>query len=95
MEAHNRFTPKNSRGRKLSYETLKHIKNLTRAGEWTAVFEEQLALPREEADEVIRFVFDRPYAFMFPDIGTSELYKNFDRTSISDDKDQHQDSYMV
>jgi KaiC/GvpD/RAD55 family RecA-like ATPase len=47
--------------------------------ETTAIFEELIALPREEAKEVMRFIFDRPYAFMFADTGTGELYKNFDR----------------
>jgi hypothetical protein len=27
----------------------------------TVVFEELISLPREEADEVMRFIFDRPY----------------------------------
>jgi len=50
--------------------------------ETTAIFEELITLPRDEADEVMRFVFDRPYAFMFADTGTGELYKNFDRIGI-------------
>jgi hypothetical protein len=50
----------------------------------TSIFEELIALPREEAEDVMRFVFDRPYAFMFADTGTGELYKNFDRTGRHD-----------
>jgi hypothetical protein len=50
--------------------------------EATAIFEELIALPREEAEEVLSFVFDRPYAFMFADTGSGELYKNFDRIGI-------------
>ena len=52
--------------------------------EATAIFEELIALPRGEAEEVMRFIFDRPYAFMFADTGTGELYKNFDRIGIHD-----------
>jgi KaiC/GvpD/RAD55 family RecA-like ATPase len=52
--------------------------------EATAIFEELIALPREEAEEAMRFVFDRPYAFMFADTGTGELYKNFDRIDLHD-----------
>ena len=52
--------------------------------EATAIFEELTALPREEAEEVLRFVFDRPYAFMFADTGSGELYNNFDRIGIHD-----------
>jgi KaiC/GvpD/RAD55 family RecA-like ATPase len=52
--------------------------------EATAIFEEMVGLPREEAEEVMRFIFDRPNAFMFADIGTGELYKNFDRIGIHD-----------
>jgi hypothetical protein len=52
--------------------------------EATAIFEELIALPREEAEDVMRFVFDRPYAFMFADTGTGELYKNFDCIGIHD-----------
>jgi phage-related minor tail protein len=51
--------------------------------ETTAIFEELITLPRDEADEVMRFVFDRPFAFMYADTGTGELYKNFDRIGIS------------
>jgi KaiC/GvpD/RAD55 family RecA-like ATPase len=52
--------------------------------EATAIFEELITLPREEAEEVMRFVFDRRYAFMFADTGTGELYKKFDRIGIHD-----------
>jgi hypothetical protein len=52
--------------------------------EATAIFEELIALPREEAEEVMRLIFDRPYAFMFADTGTGALYKNFDCIGIHD-----------
>jgi KaiC/GvpD/RAD55 family RecA-like ATPase len=52
--------------------------------EAAAIFEELTTMPREEADEMMRFVFDPPYAFMFADTGTGELYKNFDRIGIHD-----------
>jgi hypothetical protein len=52
--------------------------------EATTIFEELIALPREEAEDVMRFVFDRPYAFMFADTGTGELYNNFDRIGLHD-----------
>ena len=58
--------------------------------ETTAIFEELIALPREEADEVMRFVFDRPYAFMFADTGTGDLYKNFDRIGKHDAATENQ-----
>jgi hypothetical protein len=46
-----------------------------------------------EEDEVMRLVFDRPYAFMYADTSTGENYKNFDH--IDDTEDQDQDSHMV
>jgi hypothetical protein len=58
----------------------------------TATFEELITLLREEADEVMRFVFDRPYAFMFADTGIGELYKNFDRIAVEKNQDLETDS---
>jgi hypothetical protein len=52
--------------------------------ETTTIFEELITLPRDEAHEVMRYMFDRPYAFMFADTGTGNLYKNFDRVGIDD-----------
>jgi KaiC/GvpD/RAD55 family RecA-like ATPase len=52
--------------------------------EATAIFEELIALPREEAEEVMRYVFDRSFGFMFADTGTGELYKIFDLIRVYD-----------
>jgi hypothetical protein len=41
MATHDRFAPLNKycKDRKLTYETLKHLKNLTRAGDWMVSFD--------------------------------------------------------
>jgi hypothetical protein len=52
--------------------------------ETTAIFEELISLPREEADEVMCFIFDRSFASMFADTSTGEMYKNFDLVGIHD-----------
>jgi hypothetical protein len=57
----------------------------------TAIFEELVSLPREEADEVMRFIFDRPFAFMFADTSTGEMYKNFGLIGIQDAAAKNQD----
>jgi hypothetical protein len=59
--------------------------------ETTAILEELAASPREEADEVMRFIFDRPYAFMFEDTWTGKLYKNFDLVGLHHAAAKNQD----
>lgn len=46
--------------------------------EYTAIFDELIGLDREEADELQRFVFDEPYAFMFADTASGRFFKRFD-----------------
>jgi hypothetical protein len=45
--------------------------------ETTAIFEEIISLLREEADEVMRFMFDRPFALMFADTSTARCILYF------------------
>jgi hypothetical protein len=59
--------------------------------ETTAISEELISLPREEADEVTRLIFDRPFSFMFADISTWERNKNFDLIGIHDAAAKNQD----
>ena len=47
--------------------------------EFTAIFEELIFLDREQGEALTRFVFDKPYQFIFADVNTNQLYKNFDR----------------
>jgi hypothetical protein len=50
--------------------------------ESTAIFEEWIAMERTEAKALMRYVFDRPHAFLLADTGTGELHKNFDRIAM-------------
>jgi hypothetical protein len=50
--------------------------------ESTAIFEELIAMECTEARALMRYVFDRSYAFRFGDTGTGELYRNFNRIAI-------------
>ena len=57
--------------------------------ESTAIFEELIAMERTEAEALMRYVFDRPYNFLFADTGTGEVYKNFDRITIQESDSRH------
>ena len=59
--------------------------------EFTAVFEELIFLDRDVADRLQRYVFDAPYAFLFADVNTNALHKNFDRIEIKDGRGEAQE----
>ena len=45
-------------------------------------------MDRELGEALTRFVFDAPYQFLFADVNTNQLYKNFDRIIVKDDAGQ-------
>ena len=55
--------------------------------EFTNIFEELIFLDRDTGDALTRFVFDRPYAFLFADVNTNKLYKNFDRILVNGEEE--------
>jgi hypothetical protein len=60
--------------------------------EFTAIFEELIFLDKDEGEALTRFVFDIPYAFLYVDVNTNSLYKNFDRITQRDaSKDKEKD----
>jgi hypothetical protein len=52
----------------------------------SAIWEELVFLDKKTGEALQRFVFDKPYSFLFACADTKELYKKFDRILI---KDQH------
>jgi len=54
--------------------------------EMSAIWEELVFLDKKTGEALQRFVFDKPYSFLFACADTKELYKKFDRILI---KDQH------
>jgi hypothetical protein len=52
--------------------------------EMAAIWEELIFLDRETGEALQRFVFDKPYSFLFACADTNELYKKFDRILIKD-----------
>ena len=50
--------------------------------EFRAIFEELIFLDRDTGEALQRFVFDRPYAFLYAVSETNDLYKNFDRIRV-------------
>jgi hypothetical protein len=50
----------------------------------SAIWEELIFLDKETGEALQRFVFDRPYSFLFACSDTNELYKKFDRILIKD-----------
>ncbi len=50
----------------------------------SAIWEELAFLDKETGEALQRFVFDKPYSFLFACADTNELYKKFDRIHIKD-----------
>ena len=48
------------------------------------MWEELIFLYKETGEALQRFVFDKPYSFLFACADTNELYKKFDRILIKD-----------
>lgn len=55
--------------------------------EFASIFEELIFLDKDTAARLQRFVFDRPYAFLYGDVNTHSLFKNFDRIIIPEPDD--------
>jgi Cdc6-like AAA superfamily ATPase len=53
--------------------------------EFLKIFEELIQLPKETAEDLMRYVYDKKYAFLFADCSTGEVFKNFDLIRINDD----------
>ena len=52
--------------------------------EYQNVFEELLFIDREAAEKLQGFIYDEPYKFLFADVDSGHLHKNFDRLIIND-----------
>ena len=53
--------------------------------EFHRIFEELVQLPKETAEDLMRFIFTEKYNFMFLDTSSGEIYKKFDRISVNGD----------
>ena len=51
--------------------------------EFHKIFEELIQLPKETAEDLMRFIFDKKYNFMFADCGAGEIYKKFDLVRVN------------
>ena len=51
--------------------------------EFHKIFEELIQLPKETAEDLLRFIFDKKYTFMFADCTSGEIYKNFDLINVN------------
>jgi hypothetical protein len=49
-----------------------------------AIWEELIFLDKETGEALQRFVFDKPYSFLFACADTNMLYKKFDHILIKD-----------
>jgi ABC-type dipeptide/oligopeptide/nickel transport system ATPase component len=52
--------------------------------EYSSIFEELIFLPKEQGDEIIKYIFQKPHDFMYSNIGTNELYRNFNKLTLTD-----------
>lgn len=59
--------------------------------EFHKIFEELIQIPKETAEELFRFVFDRKYAFMYADCGTGDVYKKFDLISLNGEESEEKE----
>ena len=51
--------------------------------EFHKIFEELIQLPKETAEDLMRFIFDKKYTFMFADCGAGDIYKKFDLVKVN------------
>ena len=56
--------------------------------EFLKIFEELIQLPKETAEDLMRYVFDERYTFLFADCTTGEVYKKFDLININENATQ-------
>ena len=56
--------------------------------EFLKIFEELIQLPKETAEDLMRYVFDERYTFLFADCTTGEVYKKFDLIKINENATQ-------
>ena len=53
--------------------------------EFHKIFEELIQLPKETAEDLLRFIFDKKYTFMFADCSSGDIYKKFDLINVNGD----------
>jgi hypothetical protein len=49
------------------------------------IMDETIERKKEMALEIVRVVFDKPYQFLFINMDTQKMYKNFDELIFSED----------
>ena len=52
--------------------------------EYESIFEELIFLPKEKGDELIKYVFKGQHDFLFSDLERNELYRNFNKLTLSE-----------
>lgn len=52
--------------------------------EFSNIWEELLFIPRDVADALLRWLYDEPHTFMFADVGTGDIFRNFDLISYEE-----------
>ncbi len=67
------------------WKTVSHFLSykLRNKKEFTAIFEELIFLDQDQGETLTRFVLDAPYQYLFADVNTNQLYKNFDRIIVT------------
>jgi hypothetical protein len=53
--------------------------------EFHKIFEEVVQLAKETAEDLMRFIFDAKYNFMFLDCTSGQIYKKFDLIKVNED----------
>lgn len=51
--------------------------------EYESIFEELIFMPKDQGDELIKYVFKKPHDFLLSNIETGELYRNFNKLILS------------
>mmetsp|Transcript_36540 Transcript_36540/g.86810 ORF Transcript_36540/g.86810 Transcript_36540/m.86810 type:complete len:247 (+) Transcript_36540:1878-2618(+) len=54
------------------------------------IWQELIFLPRETAEALLRWVYDKPHDFLFADVNTNSLCRNFDLIHVAEDQEQQQ-----
>jgi adenosyl cobinamide kinase/adenosyl cobinamide phosphate guanylyltransferase len=51
--------------------------------EYSSIFEELIFLPKEQGDKIIKYIFKKPHDFMYSNIGTNEIFRNFNKLTLT------------
>jgi len=53
-----------------------------------SIFEELIEIPKTKYDELSKFVYDSPHAWMAINMNSGDIFKQFDRVILDEDEEE-------